>query len=1154
MKKQGTFSRLFGKKHANNNPTSSLYVTNPPWIFTKEVSSDNLTSSGETDGIYYGDNRFGSVTDSGTATLKPRPRVRPLLTFLPLNAQEAHGVAVPTPSVPEGFEDKPALGLGSQINGNYRKYNSVVDLRPKAFDENYLDDDYIPPPPSVPPPPPPSLDLAPPPSSVEPPPPPPMQAPPPPPPMPAPPIPPPLPTPSPSSLAAPPYSYSNLSSPSTPSPPDFIPPPPPAFMGGAAPPMPPFSPPFHTPPFSNGVSKWKSETVLNLRQPDSTSHHLNHVSPTTPTQKVPQVPQSSPDPHLTFPRTLKIPPPTPVRTSSISSAEKESSPKDEQHPKMVPHSRPALPANFTIRPAAMVHPEGDAGGETTLEKPSILITESGSPKLTPNGSSTTPLRHEVPLAGKTELPSPDCVFSDDDDVVDDEDDWKERSNLDKLKHELSALLSSSCRNEDRQLDRTVLPKTKTSINNSNQATPDELKQAKPATKSSQSPAGTENERKEKIPANIPSPGKAFPNDVFSTPDNKTSPIQANCVLKFKDELEALLSPTKDGGPPLALANLRHNPEPKKQVTLQFGGSVINGGESKLPKPTESQNNPTLEATEKEPKTPRASSGHVQPDNICKPPVSPLKPKSELLVPAAPSPDSSGAASPIRTASPSMDFSLLQYKTHRTRFGSVDSLASATSSQTTEDGPVSTNNENGRDTAERVSTVASTLSRNTETGNSDVLLHPVTGEKVERGSPMALLLAAQQRAQRGNCSVSASRQNSYLSERPQLKLSEKLYNSSQSETGSSAILFSDSKPNTVTVVPKSSQMALSESKQRNGASTSDSNIWGLSEIGQREHKPQTFSSASEQCGNAPKLEGINESQKLPPLNRHGPAALVQGLLESSHLKQQSSPSVPRTPLYSQTTPQNHSMSNNEVEEGFDYEIIPPPPEFSNDAKEVPDGSSKGQENDKGLNAPCNLRAPDKRLNFNHSSYDYGNSYSLASKASLENSMRPSGYSLHYPGGSYSPSYLSCYSSSRPLIKKRLYVSETDGSHGRSAMTSRSMSTPNAYGHNTITFNSQAMEGMRRVNSTHRNIPSSTQGRRVSLELPGKMVVYNNVANDAKYKGQNGEYSNSSAAAGSSQPHFRPSHGSPQYSGTANTFTVRPGTRQPISYSSYQGGLR
>lgn len=36
------------------------------------------------DGIYYGDNRFDTVSESGTATLKARPRVRPLLTFLPL--------------------------------------------------------------------------------------------------------------------------------------------------------------------------------------------------------------------------------------------------------------------------------------------------------------------------------------------------------------------------------------------------------------------------------------------------------------------------------------------------------------------------------------------------------------------------------------------------------------------------------------------------------------------------------------------------------------------------------------------------------------------------------------------------------------------------------------------------------------------------------------------------------------------------------------------------------------------------------------------------------------------------------------------------------------------------------------------------------------
>ncbi|KAJ7331762.1 hypothetical protein JRQ81_013942 [Phrynocephalus forsythii] len=123
-----------------------------------------------------------------------------------------------------------------------------------------------------------------------------------------------------------------------------------------------------------------------------------------------------------------------------------------------------------------------------------------------------------------------------------------------------------------------------------------------------------------------------------------------------------------------------------------------------------------------------------------------------------------------------------------------------------------------------------------------------------------------------------------------------------------------------------------------------------------------------------------------------------------------------------------------------------------------------------------------------------------------------------------------------------MSETDGSYSRAPMCSRSMSSPNTYGHNAMAYSSQAAEGMRRVNSIQRN-PNNAQGRRVSLELPGKIVAFSNVSNDAKYKGQNGEYSSAPAAG-------RSPHGSLSYGGTPNTFTVRPGTRQPISYS-YQG---
>lgn len=43
---QGTFSKLFGKKHANP-PATSLYATNPPWIFTQEAPSEGTRDFGE---------------------------------------------------------------------------------------------------------------------------------------------------------------------------------------------------------------------------------------------------------------------------------------------------------------------------------------------------------------------------------------------------------------------------------------------------------------------------------------------------------------------------------------------------------------------------------------------------------------------------------------------------------------------------------------------------------------------------------------------------------------------------------------------------------------------------------------------------------------------------------------------------------------------------------------------------------------------------------------------------------------------------------------------------------------------------------------------------------------------------------------------------
>lgn len=88
--------------------------------------------SGDVIEVYYGDNRFGTVTDSGTATLKPRPRVRPLLTFLPLVSAQSGAGAVPRssccPALPEGGQNWKAeplcteaghQGLGGDLSSRW---------------------------------------------------------------------------------------------------------------------------------------------------------------------------------------------------------------------------------------------------------------------------------------------------------------------------------------------------------------------------------------------------------------------------------------------------------------------------------------------------------------------------------------------------------------------------------------------------------------------------------------------------------------------------------------------------------------------------------------------------------------------------------------------------------------------------------------------------------------------------------------------------------------------------------------------------------------------------------------------------------------------------------------------------------------------------
>ncbi|XP_006035903.1 uncharacterized protein C6orf132 homolog [Alligator sinensis] len=1207
---QGTFSRLFGKKHANDT-TTSLFATNPPWIFTQEVSSEGCHGSGGTIEVHYENNQLNTVTDSGTATLKPRPRVRPLLTFLPLEAQEAHGVAVPPPSVPAGFEDKAAPGLGPQINGNYRMYSSVGDLRLKAFERECLDEEIPPPPPGPPPPPPPSMAPPPPVAEVLPPPPPPPPPPvaevlPPPPPPPPPvaevlpppppppvaevppplvaevPPPPPMPAPLPPPLMPPPLPpASTLSSPGTPAPPDFIPPAPP--FAGLAPLAPALLSPLHNPPAAPpcpaGISKWRSEIALNTRQlgtgGSAGPSYLNIATPPAPPQREVLLPESAPDPHLTFPRSFKVPPPAPVRSSSIPVEEKLEKPLPKQ-----PHTRPPLPPSFTIRPAAKAPlPEG-AEQRWSLErqgitKPATLGAEPGSPR--PGSDSGVWMkstnRQAAPEAGKVpwsqvpektqkdspeskylgageqlELPAPDYASSDGED-----DAWKEPSNLNKLKQDLSALLTSSSRREEQQLDTPATPRSTSSITEQDMIRSDWSKQANSATKDSQLPLGG---RSEKITANAV-PSRESTSNV--APENQLTSAQANSVMKIRSELEAILATKKDLKPPMGAANRRPSPG-ANGATLHPGSSQASSA-SGLTKPVVNHLPPLapsvgVETAPDACKTPSDLSGkkaleninrvpeNVLPNEVLKSPKPSLKPKGDLSVPAFPLPSSTEAASPSPTVVPQPDYSPFQYKTHRARTSSTDNL-SPVSPSPGEEGPVGTDEHNGKKEASPTS-ASETLpvpSMPTSFGagleDGDVLTHPVTGEKVEKGSPMALLLAAKQRAQRSR--RPASRQNSAMSERPHVKLSKKL-NSSMSETGSTNFYYSESKPCSVTVVPKSPQREARDllgDKQHKRSSIPEVNALGLLEPGQSPARPLSFSSSSEQCRTVQKL--INgQPHKLPTSQGLGASSTVQGLLQSSRLRQQDLHTATALHLNSFPSP---ALPKEEEETGktLDYEIIPPPPEFSNDADHIEEVSPIREESHRSPSFPDNSQILGRPQSYTHPSYDSSNSYVLPFNTATENNPGNPGLDHLCPSGDGIARNPSQYPNSRPLIKQRLYVSEPDKTYRRTSLSSRGIVSLACYG-------SQAGEGMRRMNSGPRNPPGNLHGRRTSLDATGKAMPRSNAVNDAKPKGLNVDYSSASAAAPS-----RPAYRHSQYSAATNTFTVRPGTRQPISYVP-QGGPR
>ncbi|XP_009952627.1 PREDICTED: uncharacterized protein C6orf132 homolog, partial [Leptosomus discolor] len=587
--------------------------------------------------VYYGDNRFGTMTDSGTATLKPRPRVRPLLTFLPLNAQESHGVAVPTPSVPEDFEEKAALGSGSQINGNYRMYSSVGDLRPQALEGDDLDED-IPPPPSVPPPPPPT--------------------------------------------------------------------------------------------------------------------------------ESPQ-PKPCPEPHLTFPRSFKVPPPAPARSSSIPVQESQPV-RQEPFPRQ-PHARPPLPPCFTIRPAAKAHAGREAEQRNSpprqaLAKPAVPTPPPLSPKPGPGLSQgTNPAGRRSPLPGSEveKVPQPKTAERDSPpkseslsandldlpppDYPTCEDDWRDASNMSRLRHELSALLRSP-RREERPPEKPAAPRpvdVSTDRASSHEPSLNGPQLTGPAGKDVGLPAGGESEKKE-VPSSPPSAKGGSPSAALPAPESNPA-VQTRSVMKIRNELEAVLSLKKEGKPALGLGGQKQGTEdggstPRvRKSPPDLRKSLPVPGDSVLPKPAPSPLPAPVAAAEKDETehedhpAPAASKAteNLTPapgslNDSVSPPDPPQGPAEKLPAPTSPSPPVSPAQSPA--AQPNA-----------------------------------------------------------------AIFPPVRGERVERGSPMALLLAARQRAQRG-------RQGGEVGAAPRVKPPPKL-SSASSDTTSTTFYRHESKPYSFTVVPR-----------------------------------------------------------------------------------------------------------------------------------------------------------------------------------------------------------------------------------------------------------------------------------------------------------------------------------------------------------------
>lgn len=330
----------------------------------------------------------------------------------------------------------------------------------------------------------------------------------------------------------------------------------------------------------------------------------------------------------------------------------------------------------------------------------------------------------------------------------------------------------------------------------------------------------------------------------------------------------------------------------------------------------------------------------------------------------------------------------------------------------------------------------------------LLRHPVTGEVVERGSPMALLLAAKQRAQKGRSGVAGLGRSSLPGSLRG--------HSSQPQAASDSIIPKEGRPNSFTVVPKVPTEAEKDLQLASSTQPTVRSPW----------KPQ---SSRDPEGTEPN-RGHNWTKEEPQAPVSWESSASSNLPQGRQLPK--SFSSPSSPSYKR---------EEEEETEFSFEVIPPPPEFSNDPEPpAPALQYLGR------------RASPPRHKFS----DLGQPRDPGAAPSA-----PRGFSRSPAGARYSGAGgLERFAGGgRSLIKKRLYVGEPHRSLGQPrGGTGRSLSTPNCFGPQPGgAFGAPGGPEMRRVNSAGRAPPGGLRARRMSLESPARA--------EAKYPAPGGDHS-------------------------------------------------